>query len=533
MAKKISQIIMIWVMTFVVCGPMPAAEQTLANLTDVIVNPQESSYKILLRVSRPVKFKDFVLNKDKPKIVVDLYETQNAWLAKSLNVNTAPVSAVRSSQFRIKPQYISRVVIDLEIKTDYQITESTGTLEINLVRGNDAPVENKPKKIAVQPDQESLSTASGLISLNFEKAEVRDVLAALGLKKGINIIIDDDVKGEITLNLQNVSFEEALATITKIKNLAMDEIGKQVIRISSKEKAGLRTTFFLLKHGKAEEVATIVAGLLTDRGKILVDKRTNGLLITENTSNMDTIIDAIEKVDIKADVVEIKAEIVEVEAGALKELGINWSLNTPAPGTKSVNATSNLGNLNINIGTVLDMTQLQTTLSLLGSKRKSKLLSSPRITTLANQPANINMTDKVPYEKKTVSSSAAGQLVTETAIDFLDVGIKLEVTPNVNVDKQVTMKIKPEVSNYTPVNPGSSGSTLPPIVHTRQAETTVVIKDNQTIVIGGLIRENESNLTDSVPFLSSIPILGQLFQHRKNSNDKTELLIFITPHILE
>lgn len=533
------------------------------QLEEVKIDLSKDVVKVIVRITDKADYKSFKLNDTEPRIVIDLYDTVHNWPEKELVSQYPPVKKVRTSQFRKRPQEITRIVLDLTKDVSYTIERTKESLEIILPASDPQtlssadtatpqnmtliaptlPDDVSPPKVpvpeAAPPDvvqRPQGAVTNDLISLNFERADVRDVLTALGMKKGINMILEDDVIGEVTINLQNISFKEALSTILKIKNLAMEEISSQVIRITTKEKAELTTLFLQLKYAKAEEIINLINNLLSARGKIQVDKRTNGILITETTSNIDVVLEAIKKVDIKTFVVEIKAEIVEVDTNALRELGINWSLNKgvektfPAATTLAMNQTN--GTMNLTVGTIIDTANLQAALSVLGSKGKSRLLSSPRITTIDNQSAKIIIGDKVPYEVKKISTSAptggeAGvSTVTESTIEFLDVGIILDVTPTINVDKQVTMKLKPQVSTYTP-------SDLGPVIHTREAETAVVINDNQTIVIGGLMREDERDITQYVPFIGNIPIIGLFFQRNSKRKDNTELLIFITPKIIE
>lgn len=560
--------LVISVLLSIVASSGYATELSQPELTAVKIVTAENTVKVILNVDQKVAYRDFKLDSTEPRVVIDLYNTKHNWPEKQLACQYAPLQQIRSSQYRFRPQAIVRVVLDLARHVSYTIRQTSKNIEISFpleasqdlssskepateLRTPEIPLLNPPAVEAVTSTSTPVALATetdivqrpqgsimtDLVSLNFERADVRDVLDSLGIKRGINVILEDDVGGEITINLQNVSFKEALNTILKIKDLAMEEISPQVIRITTREKAELTTLFVQLKYAKAEDITNLVSNLLTLRGKIQVDKRTNGLLITETTANVDLVMEAIKKVDIKAYVVEIKAEIVEVDTNALRELGINWTAykgtERTSPVATTLNASHTVGTMNFSMGTVINASQLQATLSILGSKGKSRLLSSPRITTIDNQAAKITIGDRVPYEVKKVSTSAATggttggvSTVTESTIEFLDIGIILDVTPTINVEKQVTMKLKPQVSTYTP-------SDIGPVIHTREAETTVVINDNQTIVIGGLMREDERDITQYVPFIGNIPIVGLFFQKNTKRKDNTELLIFITPKIIE
>ncbi len=541
---------------------LATAEAAPAILQSISTKVESSIFKVILQISGPITPKDFVKADPDPKLVLDLINTRNASEFKKQKVNLSPILYLRAAQYKITPQPITRVVLDLTAKPDYVIKQLAEGIEIDVrldqAAGSEEmppvtepsvepiPVESpEPSALPVSPEPPAISEpaaqisggadAPRLFSFDFENADVKDVLYALGLKKGINIIIDEDVSGQISISLNNISFEDSLDTILKIKSLSLTKISDQVLRISKKEKADLITTFVQLKFGRAEDTAPLVTPLLSAKGNIQVDKRTNSLLITDALNNIQVITDAISKMDLKPNVVEIKAEIVEVDSNALRELGINWMVSKGATpltttattaGTNYATAQQSLGNLSLELGTVIDKMQVTAALNMLGTKGKSRLLSSPSITTVDNQPAKIIIGDKVPYEKKSISSSAAGETASESTIEFLDVGIKLDVTPTININKQITMKIRPEVSTYTP-------SPLGPIVHTREAETTIMVKNGETIVIGGLMSESDLDTVQTVPFVGDIPIIGWLFKKSSKSNDKTELLIFITPRLLE
>ncbi|MDD5131742.1 MAG: secretin N-terminal domain-containing protein [bacterium] len=534
---------------------LAAAEPDPVILQAISTKVEASLFKIILQLSGPAKTKDFVLAETETMLVLDLYNTKHASSLKNLKIDLAPILRLRSAQYKAIPQPITRVVLDLTAKPQYEIKPLQDGLEIIVSldqAAEPAPVLANPEPQAItapvispepavlpvitEPIPEPAAQAptnpnsSRLFSFDFENADIKDVLYALGLKKGINIIIDEDVTGPITISLNSISFEDSIDTILKIKSLSMTKISDQVIRISKKEKADLVTTFVQLKFGRAEDTAPLVTPLLSSKGNIQVDKRTNSLLITDALNNIQVITDAISKMDLRPNVVEIKAEIVEVDTNSLRELGISWTATKgtilPTNTGTTYNASQDQGNLSIALGTVIDKMQVNATLSMLGQKGKSKLLSSPSITTVDNQPARIIIGDKVPYEKKTISSSAAGETATESTIEFLDIGIKLEVTPTININKQITMKIRPEVSTYTP-------STLGPIVHTREAETTIMVNNGETLVIGGLMSETDNDSVSAVPFVGDIPILGWLFKKTSKTHDKTELLIFITPRLLE
>jgi type II secretory pathway component GspD/PulD (secretin) len=165
---------------------------------------------------------------------------------------------------------------------------------------------------------------------------------------------------------------------------------------------------------------------------------------------------------------------------------------------------------------------LASQISALATQGRVKILSSPHIVTTNNEEAKISVADQIPYTVTTVSNG-----VSQSAVQFISAGVKLSVKPTVNADRRITLKVKPEVSNAI----GTGSATLPPTVNTRDAETTVVLRDGETIAIGGLIQESINKSVSGIPFLMSIPILGYLFKTVDDRKQRTELIVFLTPKI--
>jgi len=165
---------------------------------------------------------------------------------------------------------------------------------------------------------------------------------------------------------------------------------------------------------------------------------------------------------------------------------------------------------------------LSAQISALATQGRVKILSTPHIVTTNNEEAKISVADQIPYTVTTVS-----QGISQSAVQFISAGVKLSVKPTVNADRRITLKVKPEVSNAV----GTGSATLPPTVNTRDAETTVVLRDGETIAIGGLIQENINKSVSGIPFLMSIPILGYLFKTVTDIKQRTELIVFLTPKI--
>ncbi|MCB4790763.1 MAG: type IV pilus secretin PilQ [Elusimicrobia bacterium] len=412
------------------------------------------------------------------------------------------------------------------------------------------------------------------VTLDFEDADIRDVLRVLSMKSGINIIFSDDVKGNVTLHLENVPFDKALETILSLNGLVSQEQGPNILRIATPQKiaeersqAVTFTKIFPLNYAKAEDVKANLDSVRSAegrRGNVSVDARTNSLVVTDTPDGLVSVERLMSQLDKKPQQVLIEAKIVEITLTDSYDMGIQWQYaGTPvnndttrvdvgqsaaaagaagfgagAAGLAQRNVSGiTAGGTGVNFpaapaagqagsiafGIVANNNYLTGALTALAQKGLSKTLSTPRVTTINNQEAKILVGQKVPYTSAQTQSSI-GQT---TSTEFLDVGIKLTVVPTVNIDNKITLFVHPEVSLFVRADPAG------PVLGTREAKTTVLVENGETVVIGGLITEEDRKLGTQVPLLGDLPIIGHLFRRDFKSKDRTELLVFITPKILD
>lgn len=393
------------------------------------------------------------------------------------------------------------------------------------------------------------------ISLHFQDTDIREIFRVFALKSGINIIYGDDVKGTLTIHLDNVPFDQALNTVLTLKGFAYQVVGTNILRIVSPEilsaeraKAVTYTKIYPLNYAKAEEIKTQLDAIRTAEGRkgtISVDTRTNSLIVTDIRDGLEAAEKLIKELDKKPQQVMIEAKMIDVKITDLDELGISWSYKEgdtastqqsvyPAGvGTteqkivkgENIEASAKItvpaSGLIFNFGKVTDRLRLDAKLGALVTQDKVKVLATPRVATLNNKEAKILIGDKIPYKTTTIGTGG----VSQESYQFLEAGVKLTVTPTVNEARQIILKVKTEVS--------VPGAGSPPQVGTREAEVTVMVNNNDTLVIGGLIRETDILNMEKIPLLGELPILGALFRYRKESKERTELLVFIRPIILE
>jgi len=399
------------------------------------------------------------------------------------------------------------------------------------------------------------------IDLKVTNADVTDVLRTFAQISGLNVIVQPGVNGVVTAELENVPWDQALEQILKINNLDY-ELDGNVMRIAPtsvlKNEANerqqlaaakalaipLRTVYQRLSYALAAEVASLLksgqAGLLSQRGSVVVDGRTNALIIKELPSNMDAVLSVIDLLDAPEPQVMIEARIVETTKNFTRDLGINWGFQAIAdaahgnttglvfPSNGSANGRVNLGAnaqngvLNLKLGNVLNTFNLDVALQAAESEGLITILSAPKVATLNNQHASIQSGLQIPVQ--TVLNNTV-------TVQFINATLRLDVVPQVTAEGTVLMDIdiskrEPQTAFLIP------GATNAPIA-TKDARTRLVVRDGGTAVIGGIYKITSNNGESRVPGLGNLPIIGYLFKNRTRSEVNDELLIFITPRIIK
>ncbi|MDD5656335.1 MAG: type IV pilus secretin PilQ [Elusimicrobia bacterium] len=428
-----------------------------------------------------------------------------------------------------------------------------------------------------------------LVTLDFDNTDIRDVLRLLAAKAKVNLIFGSDVSlvPPLTLHLSDVPFNEAMQTILSMTGLVTSQVGDNILRVMTpaqltKERtvATAITKVIPLNYSKAADIMMAVNAVRTAEGRTgtaSADQKTNSLIITESPDSMAATERLIAQLDIQPKQVLIEAKLVEVNLTNSLHYGIQWdylSIDTGKAlgkeGTTSVGSPIGLpdpfqnphtgqgmdrNSLNfpgasdqggvgasgrgsgvglpanvifgaLTLGRITNNYLLNVTLSAAAAAGKVKVLSDPKIATLNNQPANINVTTQYPY----VTSSVTSTGVATQAVAYVTVGIKLTVTPTINADGRITLDINPDISQ--PSATAAASATGAPGVDARTAQTTVLVRDGETIVIGGLISDSTSNQIAKIPILGDIPILGWLFRKKSVVRTRSELLIFVTPKVL-
>jgi type IV pilus assembly protein PilQ len=412
------------------------------------------------------------------------------------------------------------------------------------------------------------------ITLDFHDIEIRNLLRLIADVSKKNIVVADDVKGAVTVSLRNVPWDQALDLILKTKGLGKEEMGN-VIRIAKfediakeqqaradAEKARipslpLKVRLIPVNFARAADVEKRVKDVLTERGTVSVDERTNVVIVKDVQEALVRAEGIVRNLDTEIPQVLIESRIVEASSNFNRALGVQWGGNAgftqtsnnptgvvfpnianavggagggPTTGTASApNYAVNLpaaigqgagGGIGFTFGSVGGAVNLNLRLSALENTGVVKTISAPRIATIDNREATIGQGLSIPFSQ--VSASGVNTV-------FIEAKLELKVTPHVSADGSILLKIK--ATNNQP-NPQLTGSNGQPSISKREAETEVLVKDGETTVIGGIYTRTTSNKVAEVPFLGKLPLLGYFFRSTTDQDDHTELLIFITPRIL-
>ena len=423
------------------------------------------------------------------------------------------------------------------------------------------------------------------LSLNFQNIEVRSVLQVIADFTGLNIITSDSVTGNLTLRLKDVPWDQAMDIIMKNKGLTMRKTGNVILvapaeEVAAKDKAQLeamqaiddleplRTEVFTLKYQKAEAFKEILTGskssggaggtgqnksILSKRGTAVMDPRTNTLFIQDTEKKLAEIQEIINKTDIPVRQVMIESRLVIADQKFSKELGARFGIQhkasagktelgigssaAQATGIATGTAISSAGGLNSNLPALANGAGsiafslfrlpagllLNLELSALESDQRGKIVSSPRVTTSNQQKATIEQGTEIPYLEQ--SSSGAATVAFKKAV------LSLHVTPQITPDDKIIMDLEVKKDKVGEVINTQTSSV--PSIDTQNVTTQVLVANGETAVIGGIFEQTERNDVEKVPFFGDLPIIGNAFKHRTKTDDKTELLIFITPKIMD
>jgi type IV pilus secretin PilQ/predicted competence protein len=430
------------------------------------------------------------------------------------------------------------------------------------------PSTSTPATTTVPPVPADTVTESGGVGVReFQGDDVGQVLRLLARQAKINMVVSDQVTGTVTMRLEDVTALQAVAIIVKAKGLFMDQIDHVYYIKTPAEKTAEPTESdsYQFSYSRAKDVAPLLASQLSSKDPPQFDERTNTIFFRETRSNIDTVRKLLVTIDKPTKQVMIEARLVEVTANPLQSYGIDWSgtvgsasqgktysYGAPRSTSGTTSTTGNIPLSDLALGNpanpnilgnfsklipgqfaILSVPQMSATLRFLNEDADAEFLANPRVVTADNLQAKIEINRAQPVPQLNFNEQTA------TAVfgGFQDkkFGNTLIVTPSINKDNFVTLKVKPEISNKV----GDStfvfaGATVAsPIIDTRSLESNVLIRSGDTLAIGGLIQDEVAKTNNKVPLLGDVPVLGYLFQNHLNARTKRNLLVFVTPTIID
>ncbi len=388
------------------------------------------------------------------------------------------------------------------------------------------------------------------VTLVVDDVPVVQVLQTLAEQEKHNLVVSPDVSGMLSLHLVNVPWKQALETVIASAGLTLDKQGnilhvhsqawqqqKQASLQAEREKQQLNLPLhsksLLLRYADASELAKAGEKLLSPKGTMTVDKRTNRLLLRDTQTALKVLTLWVEQMDLPVEQVELAAHIVTINEKSLRELGVKWNLGdgvADAPGkvgqvaamSADLSVASATTRVGFNIGRI-DGRMLDFELSALEQEQKLDIIASPRLLASHLQPASIKQGSEIPYQ---VSSGESGA----TSVEFKEAVLGMEVTPTVLGEGRVRLKLHISQNMPGQVLQQAEGETL--AIDKQEIETQVEVKSGETLALGGIFQQKKKNSSDKIPVLGSIPWVGQLFRHDGKDNEKRELVVFITPRLV-
>lgn len=464
-----------------------------------------------------------------------------------------PVQFVNASSSTDK----ASIVIEPSGYYDYLAYQAEDKLTISIKPLSQGEVEKKKA--------ERFAYSGEKLSLNFQDIDVRSVLQLIADFTDLNLVASDTVQGNITLRLQNVPWDQALDLVLKTKGLDKRKVGNVLLvapadEIAARERqelesqkqiaelAPLKRELIQVNYAKASDIARLFQSVTSaeeateERGSITVDDRTNSIIAYQTQDKLDELRRIVAQLDIPVRQVMIEARIVEASVDFDKELGVQWrglsigDNNWIVGGRGSVDSsglpvTSAPGGFvdlgaagstsGINLGFITDNTILDLELQAMEKTGNGEVISQPKVVTSDKETAKIAKGTEIPYQE--ASSSGA------TSTSFKEATLSLEVTPQITPDNRIIMEVK--VTKDEPDFSRVSATGAPPIKK-NEVNAKVLASDGETIVIGGVFSNTQTKSVDKVPFLGDLPYLGRLFSHDVVKDSKTELLVFLTPRIM-
>ena len=567
---------------------LPAAAY---RVTDISVVPSGDMTLVTVTADAPVSYERFLLT-DPMRIVLDIGDAVHSLPGMEFAVSRGGVSSIRTSQYKAPPDGIVRVIIDVDGELlNYSATTEDNQLQIEIqtdptgipfaawaatseyvepvvTSGGVTPLSS-PASVSIASQGITSASNRGIrisepyiqiedgfpvewsgtggrrITLDVVDASMSTVMRAISDVSGMNILLPTDFRSTVTARLDNVGWKDALTSILETQSLVATLQGNvmrvlpradfyaEINQMSSIRRdrvtlQELQTEVFVIRYATAQSISTAIRSALSSRGVTTVDNRTNSIIVSDVPHKLEEVGRLLPILDSPTAQVMIEAKLVEIDANYTSELGIDWSMGNLGRSNELTSYGMRTNGMEvggetaqINFGQLTNMFDIEATLTMLESENHAHILSEPRIAIIDNMTGSVVSGKQVPLTLQDQSGN--------TYISMQQIGVSLVVTPHINADNNITLELRPSVSELS----GEATALSQPIFLTQNCTTTLMIDDGATAVIGGIMRSRHTTVRKQIPILGYIPLIGDLlFSYNSDRVDRTELVIFVTPHII-
>jgi type IV pilus assembly protein PilQ len=532
--------------------------ETTAKVVSLQFKQLKDRVRLIIKSDRSVDFEKIV-RKDRKQVIVEL---RNATLSKStlsrvLDTSEfdGPVALVQPFKSKVGALASVKVLFQLRRMVEPKINRSGSELYVDFMIGSSTASrlfkEDSAEEAPTFPETflavDGKARYSGSrISLNVKDAELVDVLSLISKVSNKNFVLGDAISKKVTLSVRDTPWDQILAIILVNNKLGYQKVGN-IYRILQAEQIKaemadiaksfearadvmpLETRLIPINYARANDVQTNVKDLQSKRGKISIDSRTNSIVVTDTSDNLEKILTYIQSIDKQAALVEIQARVVEARENFVRSLNLDWTAGPVGSGSlagsraslaDTVDPDATGGNLNLRLGSLGSLGSLTTILGIAESQDQVKIIASPRVVVLDNRTATISRGDQ--FNRVTPPNDQG-----VSTVQSINANLSLSVTPQVTADGYVLMNVN--FQRNTPDESSNDGSAI----STRSATTEMMVESGKTGVIGGIYVVDKNSGTKGWPLLKSLPILGSLFTNEKTATERmSELLMFISPKIL-
>jgi len=516
-------------------------------------DPQDIEYRSsLLRAEETAanqhyqKARSFIKERKLDQAIVELQQ------ALFLNPSNAAIQSALKSALDIKQaeEYYRAALTFMELsRLNDAITELNQAVDLDPenTKYHDALDKLQQKKTETEPDEALTLASDKPITLNFKNTNIKEVFELLAKLSGINIMFDEEVKTQpITVFVKDVSFQYALQLLLSTNKLFMKKISADTIIIIPKNKAksdqyqDLMVKTYYINYAKSKEIVNLLRSML-DVKKVYVNEILNSITIRDTPEKIKLVEKMIAANDLKEGEVILDVEILEISRSNSLKYGWNFTPGLTATGTvQKKNATgTNTNDVNSAGIALSELRNLSkdniflnlpgVVLNLIKQDSDAQVLANPRVRVLNNKPAKFHIGDKIPIQTSVVQAAVAGQ--TTSNFEYKDVGIKLNIEPTIHLNSTVTLKLGLEISTLGDALDFGNGQKQYKF-GTRNTDTIINLRDGESVIIGGLIKDEERRGHVKIPLLGDIPILGKLFSSSDDGTIKTDILMSITPNIV-